>query len=77
MNMIEQALAQGVFKLCLAVIAVMVSLALLRWMDRRLSKLQPGSFFSRWRENASSEALGVYYGARVIAVCLLVGMVIG
>ena len=27
MNMIEQALAQGVFKLCLAVIAVMVSLA--------------------------------------------------
>lgn len=63
-----------------ALFALLIVLVFLIWLDKRM-----GFSFKSWIENLDSAsstpaeraALAVYLGLRIIAVCLLIGMVLG
>jgi hypothetical protein len=61
---------QLIFKMCLALFAVVAVRYTLRWMDRSLTKIN----FETWLKGASDDAKARYYGYRLIAFCVLVGL---
>lgn len=71
MEMFFIALAQGVFKLVMAVLAILVARGTLLWMDRAMDT----GFFESLRE-ASDNARMAYFAARIVGVCILVGLAI-
>lgn len=71
MEMIFIAIAQGCFKLIMAVLAIIFARGTLLWMDRAMGT----GFFSTLNE-ASPDARMHYFAARIIAVCIVVGLAI-
>lgn len=71
MEMITIALAQGAFKLLMAVLAIIVARGTLFWLDHHL-----GGHFNRSMQEASPDARMYYFAARIIAVCIVVGLAI-
>jgi hypothetical protein len=71
MEMLFIALAQGVFKLVMAVLAILVARGTLLWMDKAMST----GFFTAMNE-ASADAKMLYFSARIVAVCIVVGLAI-
>lgn len=69
--MIMSAVIQALFKLCLAVIAILVARGTLLWLDRAIGV----DFFAKLREASPNAALA-YYAARFVGVCILVGLVV-
>lgn len=69
--LIIPALVQGVFKLTLAVAAILAVRGTLLWMDRRFSI----NFFGALRE-AHPNAQIAYFAVRLLAISLLVGLVL-
>lgn len=79
--MLESALAQGLFKLALLVVGLVVARIGLAWLDssmKRLNALGTGnSLFADWYKKASSTDKAIYYAARIAAVFLAVAIAIG
>lgn len=68
--MFEAIIIQGLFKLTIAIIGVVIARLTLVWMDR----FYIDSKFNKWLEATSDENKISYYGYRLIAVMLLVGL---
>jgi hypothetical protein len=71
MEMLFIALAQGVFKLVMAVAAILAARVTLIWMDHALGV----DFFAAMTEASPDEKMR-YFSARIIGVCILVGLAI-
>lgn len=71
--MLESMLLQGLFKVTLALFAVIMARLSLLWFDRWL---MPSTFRLWIEENAQDNARALYYGLRLLAVCLLFGLAI-
>jgi hypothetical protein len=67
--MIESAILQALFKLVIAIIGVLAARGTLIWMDRRL-----GTGFKEALDNADANHKLVYFAARIIAVCIVIGL---
>lgn len=68
----EAVIIQGLFKIALALIGIIMGRATLLWFDYWLV----GSKFTNWLDKASDIAKGVYYGARFIGVAIIIGCAI-
>ena len=68
--MLEVALLQGSFKLILALIGFVMARLCLYWMDKHFLSEN----FISWLEETNDISKAVYYGARIIAVALLIGL---
>ena len=68
--MFEAAILQGLFKLTLAMLGLIMLRISSVWMDKYLVP----SEFKNWLEKSSDEARALYYGLRMLALCLLVGL---
>jgi len=68
--MIEVAIAQGLFKLSIALIGFVGARYALVWMDNRAECTN----FGEWLYKASDEAKATYYAGRLIAVALVIGL---
>jgi ABC-type spermidine/putrescine transport system permease subunit I len=66
--MLLAALAQGIFKILLALFGLCAARSMLLKMDNAGM-----SNFSRWLENADDLSTSIYYSSRIVAICLLVG----
>lgn len=71
MDMLGIALAQGVFKLIMAVLAIIFARGTLLWLDKAMTT----GFFTTLQE-ASPDARMHYFAARIVGVCILVGLVV-
>jgi hypothetical protein len=71
MEMAAIALAQGSFKLIMAVLAILFARGTLLWLDLHL-----GGHFDKAMKEANPDARMVYFAARIIAVCIVVGLAI-
>lgn len=69
--MIISAVIQALFKLTLAVMAILVARSTLLWLDRKT-----GMNFFEILQGASANAQLAYFSARFIGVCILVGLVV-
>lgn len=58
-------------KLASALIAFLIARLALRNLDKAA-----GFDFKEWINNADDHAKGMYFGARIIAVCLLFGIIL-
>ena len=70
--MIEAAFMQFGFKLVIAALGLVLALGMLYLLDKSINGLD---FADSLRESTPNER-NLYYGARIIAVCLLVGLVL-
>lgn len=70
----EYVILAALLKLGYALAAVIGMVLMLRWLDRRLG-LQFSEILGKMREEPS--ALALYFGARIIAVAIVIGSVIG
>jgi hypothetical protein len=68
--MIEAAFLQGLFKLSLALIGLIMARLCAGWMDKYLVPPE----FETWLKGSGDEARALYYGLRMLALCLLVGL---
>ena len=68
--MLEAAFLQGTFKLVLALIGFLMARICLYWMDKHFVPQK----FILWLEEADDISKAVYYGARIIAIALLIGL---
>ena len=68
--MLETAILQGLFKLTLAIIGFLMARICLYWMDKYFVPQK----FTLWMDNANDNAKAIYFGARIIAVALLIGL---
>jgi len=71
MEMFFIAIAQGAFKLIMAALAILVARGTLLWMDTAMAT----GFYDAMRE-ASANARMAYFAARIVGVCILVGLAI-
>ena len=71
MDMAAIAIAQGSFKLIMAVLAIIAARGTLLWLDLHL-----GGHFDRSMKEASPDARMHYFAARIVAVCIVVGLAI-
>lgn len=72
----ETFIITGLFKLMLGVIGIIMGRFTLKLMDAHIDSGQ--SNFAIWLNNeATNTAKGVYYGARFIAVAIIIGSAIG
>lgn len=69
--MLETILTSFAFKIAQALAAFFIARAGLAHLDKRL-----GFSFKEWLGNASPEAVSLYLGLRILAVCLLVGLIV-
>jgi hypothetical protein len=78
--MLESALAQGLFKIFLAIIGIIAGRIALIWMDRavqrRIENPLYRSLFKTFMENSKNEAIAMYYSARLIFVAIIIGSAI-
>lgn len=70
--MFEAAILQGLFKLSLAILGLFMIRLSSVWMDKYLVP----SDFKNWLEKANDNARALYYGLRMLALCILVGLAI-
>ena len=49
---------------------------LLAWVCLRLLDIVGGHPFSRWLSEATHEARATYYGYRILAICILFGLIV-
>jgi len=74
--MIESAIAQGIFKIFLAIIGILAGRLSLLWMDRAVQKSLDDNdnetYFKAFMESSDSEDLAKYYGARLIFVAIII-----
>jgi urea transporter len=70
-GMIESAIAQGMFKLALAMVAIALARGTLLWFDRAI-----GYDFDKIMEEAEPNARIYYYASRLVGVCIVVGLAI-
>lgn len=68
--MAETVLLTGLFKLTIAIIGFMLARLCLYWMDKFLTTAK----FTSWLDNSNDIAKAVYFGSRIIAVALLIGL---
>lgn len=68
--MLEAAFLQGSFKLVLALIGFLMARICLYWMDKHFVPKK----FTLWLEEANDISKAVYFGARIIAIALLIGL---
>jgi hypothetical protein len=66
--MIEIAALQVLFKLLVALGGLMAARAMLMWMDTAKS------YFTDWLDNANDLSTSIYYSARLVGICLLIGL---
>ena len=71
MDMAAIAIAQGSFKLIMAVLAIIFARGTLLWMDRAMTT----GFFTTLQE-ASPDARMHYFAARIVGISILVGLVV-
>ena len=67
---LENVLIQGLFKLVLAVLGIIIGRYTLLWMDKNES-------FNKWLENTDPQAQSIYRAGRFIAVAIIIGCAIG
>ena len=72
--MLESALLQGAFKMCLAVIGLLMARLGLLWMDRHFTHNKLTEWLNN--EKTADVAIGIYYGCRIIAVAIVIGLAI-
>ena len=70
--MIEAAFMQFGFKLVIAFLGIVLAMGMLYLLDKSITGLD---FADSLREASADERIK-YYGARIIAICILVGLVI-
>jgi small-conductance mechanosensitive channel len=63
--------AASVVQLVLALIAFVIVRWVLKWLDRIID-----FDFKGWISNAEDDAVSRYLGFRILAVCLLVGLIV-
>jgi len=68
--MAESFILQILFKLTALVLGIVAARLVLLWMD---TKLVPEAF-KEWIDNADDFTKAVYYGLRIIGICMLVGL---
>lgn len=64
-------LASTTVQLFLALIAFLIVRLVLKWLDRIID-----FDFKGWISNANDDAISNYLGYRILAVCLLVGLIV-
>lgn len=72
--MFEAAVAQGLFKIALGIVGVVMGRMTLKWMDVVIDSSD--SEFSKWLENADGLSKAVYYAGRLLFVGIIVGSAI-
>ena len=70
---LEGIIAEGLFKLTLALIGILLGRATLIWFDYWLGD----SNFTRWLDKAQDNAKSIYYAGRFIGVSIIIGCAIG
>ena len=79
--MLESAVMQGLFKLVLLVLGLIVARVGLAWLDSSIERLDRvgngNSRFREWYRKASTTDKAIYYAARIAAVFLAVAIAIG
>ena len=70
--MIEAVVMQAGFKLLLAFFGIVLAVGMLWLLDRNINGLD---FADSLRESSANER-NIYYAARILGVCILVGLVI-
>lgn len=73
--MLETAIAQGLFKIFLALVGIGFGRLTLFWMDNLIEKRETN--FSNWIKQAGDNAKALYYGLRFIAVAIIIGCALG
>ena len=66
---VEAILVQGLFKLSIALLGIILGRATLMWFDYWLGN----STFTRWLDGATDNAKAIYYSGRFIGVSLIIG----
>ena len=66
----EAALAQGLFKIFLVLVALGAARLMVMWMDTYIEKSE--SAWSQWFKDTSDEVKVMYYSARWIGVCIAI-----
>lgn len=66
----EGMILQGLFKIFLAIFGILAGRLTLTWMDKTVDNSE--SNFSTWLRNANDQTKGIYYGARIIAICIVI-----
>ena len=73
--MIESAIFQGIYKLVLVLIGLIIARAMLYSFDRAIQNAPPTKFMD-WYDKASSRDRGIYYAARMVAIFLAVAIAV-
>lgn len=74
--MLEIAVTQGLFKLFLGLMGVLLGRATLMWMDNVIGEHNESSF-SIWLHGAEDSAKAIYYAGRLIFVSIIIAAAIG
>lgn len=72
---LEGIIVTGLFKIFLAIFGILAGRLTLKWMDKHIE--HSTSPFAKWLNDADDAAKGLYYGARIIAVCIVIAGAIG
>lgn len=67
------AIAEGLYRLTLFAIGILLARAGLMFFDTHFAN----SSFQRWLEKANDEARALYLGLRMLGICIAVGLVLG
>ncbi len=73
--MLETAIAQGLFKICLALVGIGFGRLALFWMDNLIEKQE--TTFSNWIKQAGDNAKALYFGMRFLAIAIILGCALG
>ncbi|MCP4526675.1 MAG: hypothetical protein GY833_12295 [Aestuariibacter sp.] len=73
--MLETAIAQGLFKICLALVGIGFGRLALFWMDNLIEKRE--TTFSNWIKQAGDNAKAIYYAGRFLAISVIIGCALG
>ena len=69
---LEEFMVSGFFKLCLGVTGIVMARLTLLWMDKTIHKSH-SKFAVFIEETADPLTKGIYYGARFIAIAIIIG----
>lgn len=68
---LESFFITGFFKLCLGVTGIIMGRLTILFMDREIEK--SNSLFAIWvKEDACNQSKGIFYGARYIAIAIII-----
>lgn len=72
---IAYVLPPAVFSACIQIILALIAFLVARWMLKGLDK-RIGFDFKGWMSNADDLSISVYVSARILAICLLLGLIV-